>query len=53
MMSSSKLFSLNKQKMSHKFAKQRTTYVSIHQDCIKSVEAEPLRHLTVMKYDPL
>ena len=45
-MSSNKLFRLNKQKISRKhklqklikFAEKLTTYVSMHQDCIKTVD---------------
>ena len=42
-----------KQEKFHKFSEQLTTYVSIHQDRIKSVEAELVRHLIAIEHDPL
>ena len=37
----------------HIFAQQLMTYVSIHQECTKSVEAEPLIHLIMIEHDPV
>ena len=58
MMSSNKLFSLKKQKISPKttevpFAVQLTTNVSINQDCIKSPKAELLRYLIMIEHNPV
>ena len=35
------------------FLEKLTTYVSIHYDCIKSVEAEPIRYLIWIENDPV